>query len=258
YTVIVVIGGDGTFHEAVNGYIKAGGRAKGVRLALIPAGSGNDFCRNFRSYPKHNPSRILDAIIADEYVLVDAIRYQCAPSQVHQTSPSSGYYINGSSFGIRYWPGLGKLPYLYHGIKSYFVDYKPFPVEYTFVRPDGTQSVGCDRPFLFAVMNGRYFGGGLRVAAKAAPMDGKANLVNAHDMPFWRVLTSFLPGALFNWVSSISIPQNMRSGEVIAAQVQPLFDNDEILLEVDGEVAGVLPVRYQVVSNAIRFILPQF
>ena len=46
-------------HEAVNGYIKANGRSKGARLALIPSGSDNDFYRSFRNYPSRSPSRIL-------------------------------------------------------------------------------------------------------------------------------------------------------------------------------------------------------
>lgn len=42
--VVAVAGGDGTVHEAVNGWMRAGG---GAPLAVIPAGTGNDFMKMF-------------------------------------------------------------------------------------------------------------------------------------------------------------------------------------------------------------------
>jgi diacylglycerol kinase (ATP) len=42
--LLLVVGGDGTVHEAVNGLL-AGGSA-GVVLAVVPAGTGNDFARS--------------------------------------------------------------------------------------------------------------------------------------------------------------------------------------------------------------------
>lgn len=40
---VIVVGGDGTLHEAVNGLVLAGWRGS---LGVIPAGTGNDFARN--------------------------------------------------------------------------------------------------------------------------------------------------------------------------------------------------------------------
>jgi YegS/Rv2252/BmrU family lipid kinase len=39
---IIVAGGDGSIHEAVNGMVRAGG---GARLGVIPVGTGNDFAK---------------------------------------------------------------------------------------------------------------------------------------------------------------------------------------------------------------------
>ncbi|MGH8335847.1 MAG: diacylglycerol/lipid kinase family protein, partial [Gammaproteobacteria bacterium] len=46
--VIIVAGGDGSVHEAVNGWMQAGG---GAPLAIVPVGTGNDFTKMLASGP---------------------------------------------------------------------------------------------------------------------------------------------------------------------------------------------------------------
>src|SRR5699024_9082645 len=55
-SAIIVIGGDGTLHEVVNGIGK-----RHIPVAVIPCGSGNDFARNFSI--RKNPLTILKSII---------------------------------------------------------------------------------------------------------------------------------------------------------------------------------------------------
>src|SRR5262249_26885114 len=45
--VLVVVGGDGSVHEAVNGLVPAG-RSQDVELAVFPRGTGKDFVRSLR------------------------------------------------------------------------------------------------------------------------------------------------------------------------------------------------------------------
>ena len=62
---------------------------------------------------------------------------------------------------------------------------------------------------------------------------------------------------MFGWMSNAR-PKNIDAGEITELQVQPLFGDNKILLETDGEIAGVLPARYKVVPDAVNFIIPQF
>jgi YegS/Rv2252/BmrU family lipid kinase len=46
--VVIVAGGDGTVHEAVNGWMQAGG---GAPLGVVPVGTGNDFAKMLEASP---------------------------------------------------------------------------------------------------------------------------------------------------------------------------------------------------------------
>ena len=46
YSAVVIIGGDGTIHEAVNGLLMREDGKK-IPVGLLPNGSGDDFCGGF-------------------------------------------------------------------------------------------------------------------------------------------------------------------------------------------------------------------
>lgn len=70
YSMIVAAGGDGSYHEVVNGML-ARQDGKKLPVALIPNGSGNDTCR---SLGFTTLAEALDNIINAEVVKVDTIR----------------------------------------------------------------------------------------------------------------------------------------------------------------------------------------
>ena len=65
---IIVIGGDGSVHEVVNGILAAGRR---VPLGIVAAGSGNDFAWNTLKLP-HDPSAAIERALRGQLVDVDA------------------------------------------------------------------------------------------------------------------------------------------------------------------------------------------
>lgn len=52
---VIGMGGDGTVHEIIKGYMETGDPSK--RIGLIPAGTGNDFFRHFCSYGEYRKKR---------------------------------------------------------------------------------------------------------------------------------------------------------------------------------------------------------
>lgn len=71
YSVLAAAGGDGTFHEVVNGMLA---RTDGLKIpiAVLPNGSGNDFPA---SIGVKNLEDALDNIVNGECVKVDTVRY---------------------------------------------------------------------------------------------------------------------------------------------------------------------------------------
>lgn len=70
YSVLSACGGDGTFHEVINGMLARPDKLK-IPLALIPNGSGNDLCF---SMGINTLDHALDNIIKATCIAVDSVR----------------------------------------------------------------------------------------------------------------------------------------------------------------------------------------
>lgn len=69
-SAISVVGGDGTINEVINGMMHREDKRK-VPLALMPNGSGNDFCRAFKM---ETVQEGLDAISKGDVVKIDLVK----------------------------------------------------------------------------------------------------------------------------------------------------------------------------------------
>ena len=81
---MIVVGGDGSVHEVVNGLLTSGRR---VPLGIVAAGSGNDFAWNTLCLPR-DPAQALERAFAGELVDVDAGRV------------NGRYFANAFSVGL--------------------------------------------------------------------------------------------------------------------------------------------------------------
>ena len=70
YSVLCASGGDGTYHEVINGMLARGDKRK-IPIAIIPNGSGNDLCSSIGIFTLDHA---LDFIVKGECIALDTVR----------------------------------------------------------------------------------------------------------------------------------------------------------------------------------------
>jgi YegS/Rv2252/BmrU family lipid kinase len=188
---IVVVGGDGTMNEVINGmeYFER------VRFAMLPAGSGNDFARGLgiRRDVRENIERIVNGYEKGTsfYQEVDLGRVTWdndAHSKLFGISSGVGMdaivckkalHSRLKTFLNKI--HLGKLTYVLLTIQTLFsMDTGELIAEF-----DGKKKK-FRKLIYMAAMNLRAEGGGVPMAPKATPYDGILSVCSASGIPKWR------------------------------------------------------------------------
>lgn len=247
--LIVVIGGDGTIHEVVNG---AQGRDDLI-VSFMKAGSGNDFARgiqNFNSYEEivsfmqksERLKKWIDvATVQSNYVNKSFVNncglgfdaYVC--SLVNQSKVKK--FFNQ----LR----LGKLSYVYVMIKALFT-YKPFQLE---LEIDGQSKKHFDNVWFVAVSNQPYFGGGMKISPDSKIDDGQLEITVVHALPSWRFLLLFFTvynGSHLNYKEVVY----MSAKEIRCTISEPVH------CHTDGEVVFTSDQEYAIFVSRGELIVP--
>lgn len=177
---LVVVGGDGTLHLAAN-TVLARGRGASVALGLIPAGTGSDLARTLE-IPR-DPEAALARAVGGMPRLLDALQLDTADGRRRYVVNIASAGISGMvDAAVNASPRRGAGAYLWATLSALW-RYRPRSCR---VIVDGT--VWFDGPlFLLAVANGRCFGRGMRVAPRAEPDDGLADVVLVESLPRWQL-----------------------------------------------------------------------
>ena len=249
YRKIIVVGGDGTLNEVVNGlFIQKQCQPKDILLAVIAVGTGNDWGRTF-GIPR-NYSAVVRAINEGHSYLQDVGRVTYTESKVEQTR----YMANVAGLGFDAYViqifnhqklkgRKGKWLYLYSLIKGYF-SAKPAG---TTIEVDG-KVIYNSLLFSLAVGICRYNGGGIQQLPRAVANDGLLDLTIIRPVHWWHVI--FRARRLFNGkIYSIGHVEHAQGKKV------KIVSAPNIPLETDGELQGGTPVTISVVPQAIRIVV---
>ena len=249
YRKIIVVGGDGTLNEVVNGlFIQKQCEPKEILLAVIAVGTGNDWVRTF-GIPR-NYTAAIRAIVEGHSFLQDVGKATYTESKVEQTR----YMANVAGLGfdayvIQIFNHLklkgykGKWLYLYSLLKGYF-SAKPAGAT---IEVDG-KVIYNKLLFSLAVGICRYNGGGIQQLPRAVADDGLLDLTIIRPVHWWHVV--FRARRLFNGeIYSIGHVQHAQ-GKNIKITSAP-----SIPLETDGELQGGTPVTISVVPQAIKIVV---
>ncbi|MBQ5395817.1 MAG: diacylglycerol kinase family lipid kinase [Alistipes sp.] len=249
YRHIMVIGGDGTLHEVVNGlFIQQTTPVEEVTVAVIPVGTGNDWIRMY-GIPT-NYSQAIRAVREGYTLLQDVGEVHYEESQYAQVRymanvAGTGFdptvtkiYEHYKAQGRR-----GKHLYAQGSVKSFF-RYKSTGVK---VWIDG-ELVHKDLLFSAAIGIGKYNGGGTQQLPLAVADDGLFDITLYRPMHWWQIL--FRLRRLFNGdIYSIGHVKHYR-GRHVRIESTP-----EIMVEVDGELLGGTPLEFSIHPRCVRVIV---
>lgn len=228
------IGGDGTFHEIINGLL-ARPDGEQVPLGYIPAGTGNSFMYDMGCL---DPVEAAERIIAGGTTPIDVAEVQMPGEKVYCMNIvgwGMATDINKSAEKVRW---LGEQRYnvttLLHVMKLKQRSAK--------LVMDGEESEG---DFLFTIAcNTKHTGRGMKMAPKSELDDGLIDLVLVRDAGRLKLLQMF--PKVFDG-SHIDDPiveyHQVRSFSVTPAE-------DEIL-NLDGELKGSTPFSVRMIPSAV-------
>lgn len=182
---VIIVGGDGSVHEVVNGILASGRR---VPLGIVGAGSGNDFAWNTLRLPR-DPTAAIERAFSGRLVEVDAgIVNGC-------------YFANSFSVGLdadiavaanrmKNIPLMSGLRLYYTStLKQLLFGYNRCPW-LSFKLDDGELAGNAQfrRYVLIAVTHGPTYGAGFRINPSADHTDGLFDICTIDYMPLLRAL----------------------------------------------------------------------
>lgn len=220
--ILCAIGGDGTFHDVLNGADLAR-----TAIGFIPNGRGNDFA--FGTALQSDPFEALEAVLAGREKTIDYI------------DVSGIRCLNVAGTGL----DVAVLKRVYDGqARTYFgslvYNIKHFTPYRVKVHSDDGQFEGdC---VMVGVCNGTQIGGGIRISPLSKIDDGKLNIV-IMTMPEKRLMRSLLT---FKKGKHMDMPYTRH---FLTDRVE--VDAPALPIQLDGEIYDV-PLHCSVVKNGLR------
>jgi diacylglycerol kinase (ATP) len=242
--LLIVVGGDGTVNEVVNGLGKAG-FPKDVTLAVLPMGTGNDLAATL-AIPD-DPEGARETIRRGRVRTLDVAR-------VRSEGLGERFFINVSTGGFgaetsslaneELKSRWGKLAYFRASLEKA----RDFDVREVRVTLDGEERMM--RAVNVAVGNCRYAGGGWPAAPKANPEDGLLDLVVIEDVGLKEAL-ALAPAALAR--SDYLGKEGVFSARArrIRIETQP----DGLEFTADGELIGDEPAEFEIIPHTLKVVV---
>ena len=243
--LLVLVGGDGTVNEVVNGLA---GR-EGPELAVIPRGTGRDFVRTYGI-----PHKLDEALRTARDGRTREIDLGRARFRSWQGEPAEWYFANIASAGMSgaIAKRANETSKALGGKVSYF--WATFAVFARWRTSELTVTVGAEtrraRMHDVVVANGRYFGGGMMICPGAEPDDGLFDVL--------------LIGSLTKRDLLLTLPKTYRGkhlphpkAELLRGPTVEIEAPEPLPVELDGEQPGTTPARFEIVPRALRLRVPQ-
>ncbi|MCR8644066.1 diacylglycerol kinase family lipid kinase [Paenibacillus sp. N1-5-1-14] len=243
---LVVIGGDGTVHEAVNGLYQSQ-RLTTTRFGFIPAGTGNDFAKGHHipTDPRKALKLLLDVHVPTPIDLLESdgnISVNCIGAGFDAVvARNTNEAIHKKAFNRL---SLGKISYLLSAAKAFFT-FRPFTAT---VQVD-EESHHFSTVWMIVSSNIPYFGGGMKINPLAICDDGQADVIVIHSL---------------NRMKLVSIFISIYSGKHMEHPAVSIFKGSHIqihtqephFVQSDGEISTAQSLNIRILPQALQFLKP--
>jgi diacylglycerol kinase (ATP) len=254
--LIIACGGDGTISEVANGILESGCGDE-VELGILPSGTGGDFRRSLMV-----PARTADAA----RLLRNGRTRRMDVGRVHylnhEGAEESRHFLGVASLGMSTdiigrvkgrdarslpvarsgWLG-GKLSFAAATVQSTLASNKTSVIVQVDDAPERCLTVSN-----LCVANARYFGGGMKVAPMALLDDGRLDVIAIGDLGMWKILAN--AHKLYRGTHLEMEQVQHAHARIVTAR--PARQNEEVAIEIDGELPGRLPARFEILPRALR------
>mmetsp|Transcript_9502 Transcript_9502/g.34841 ORF Transcript_9502/g.34841 Transcript_9502/m.34841 type:complete len:402 (-) Transcript_9502:183-1388(-) len=261
-SAVVACGGDGTINEVVNGMMRVESKKRlATALAVLPLGTGCDFVRTF-GWSKSIPEA-LDRLERRQLLAVDVGRAKYALIGAGRGANDGGsktgtrYFINIASLGVS--AKVCEIVHLFKWLGS-AMSYAVATVVSFFLMVfqgctmrlgEGSPKVSLERLTCLVVANAQYFGGGLQVAPNAKTNSGTFNVVALQNIGLLRFLVDSFAMRQGKHLGMDGVTEHNASAvDVDMAHTAEGHSRYEV--ELDGEVAGALPVQFTKIGGALN------
>lgn len=254
---IIACGGDGTINEIANGILNSG---EDVALGIFPSGTGGDFRRTIGM-----PTGTREAARALREGTTKQIDVGRVTFKDHDGLTASRYFLNVTSFGlaasiIERVKSNSSLSWMPHdGVRgrasfalSTLQEVVGLGATTVRVRIDDNEESSLNT-INFCIANSRYFGGGMMIAPKAKINDGFLDVINIGDIKTAKIILNAYTLYRGTHLDLHEVKDTLAK----RIEARPLNDSDEVHIEVDGELLGMLPAVYEIVPGALKVRVPK-
>lgn len=253
---IIACGGDGTINEVANGILESNPE---IELGILPSGTGGDFRKTLGISTEIRENA--RALREGKTKKIDVGR---VTFQNFENETVSRYFLNVASFGlsasiienVKSTTSLKWLPHdLIRGKASFALStlQEVLALEFKTVRVKMDEKEEKNLNTInFCVCNSRFFGGGMKIAPNAKINDGFFDIVNIGDIKTAKIL---LNAYTLYLGTHLTLPE-VKSTLAKEIEVFPT-DNKEIHIEVDGELPGKLPAKFEILHDFLKIRVPK-
>lgn len=237
---LIIVGGDGSLHEVVNGIL---GEKSEVPFALIPSGTGNDFAK---------AAEIPLDWVTTTMLLSDRLASNSPARKLDAGRINDRYFVNGAGIGFDAkvtriaksinWP-IGELIYLVALLRALLG-----PIGTPNLRFSAAAPIWDGPVTLTSINNGTWVGGLFHIAPMAWLDDGKLELLIAAPVGRRRIL---------QLIPKLMRGEHLEEEELAHRQITKLLiESDEpVECHLDGEIqAPQQRFEIEVLPNILRLI----